>query len=354
MDWPYHVLAMKFTIFGMRFRIYPKRSNRVRLVWSIGPKQNERVFQSEKEARAAARIIAKDYRNRTVTITEKEYDRFMEWKAAEDEKKATMTVAEAVDKFVEARLVEGSVSNQHISGSKSRLRMFAQECNVRVGELTKEMVAKYIASRNGNETTKKNHMIAINMFMGFCVKEGITKNPLRIEIPKAKPAPVEVIRPEHMELIIRKWPTNGLILIYLGGAFGIRSAEIARLRLGNLREDGIVLDVDITKTAKRRLIPYRHVSRERLLELCGERGVIDHIYNLKGAMGYYFTDTSNRKGIPWVRNGLRHSWCSYSMALSGDPSTVSYEAGNSPTILGRNYLNLVTKRDAEEYFSVFR
>ena len=50
-------------------------------------------------------------------------------------------------------------------------------------------------------------------------------------------------------------------------------------------------------------------------------------------------------------NGLRHSYISYRLTLTGDVNRTALEAGNSPAIIHRHYHALVDDpRLAEEWF----
>ena len=56
--------------------------------------------------------------------------------------------------------------------------------------------------------------------------------------------------------------------------------------------------------------------------------------------------------VAWVKNGLRHSFCSYRLAQTSDAAKVALEAGNSPTMIFRHYRELVTPDQAQEWFSI--
>ena len=51
-------------------------------------------------------------------------------------------------------------------------------------------------------------------------------------------------------------------------------------------------------------------------------------------------------------NALRHSYASYRLADIKDAARVALEMGNSPTMLFRNYRELVTEKQAAEWFAV--
>jgi hypothetical protein len=58
-----------------------------------------------------------------------------------------------------------------------------------------------------------------------------------------------------------------------------------------------------------------------------------------------------RAKIEWKQNCLRHSFCSYAVALKGLEWT-SDQADHGIAILKRDYREVVTKEDAKKYFSI--
>ena len=58
-----------------------------------------------------------------------------------------------------------------------------------------------------------------------------------------------------------------------------------------------------------------------------------------------------RAKIEWKQNCLRHSFCSYAVALKGLEWT-SDQADHGIAILKRDYREVVTKEDAAKYFSI--
>lgn len=58
-------------------------------------------------------------------------------------------------------------------------------------------------------------------------------------------------------------------------------------------------------------------------------------------------------GIPWPRNCLRHSYCTYHLALHHDAPKTAHELGHqNPGQLYRAYRNLATPADAAAYFEI--
>jgi hypothetical protein len=60
----------------------------------------------------------------------------------------------------------------------------------------------------------------------------------------------------------------------------------------------------------------------------------------------------NAGGIPARRNGLRHSFITYHMAMHANENLTSAEAGNSPQMIHEHYRALATKAEAEKWFNI--
>jgi hypothetical protein len=56
--------------------------------------------------------------------------------------------------------------------------------------------------------------------------------------------------------------------------------------------------------------------------------------------------------LAWKHNALRHSFCSYRLAIIKNAAQVALEAGNSPQMIFANYRQLVTETEAAKWFAV--
>ena len=59
-----------------------------------------------------------------------------------------------------------------------------------------------------------------------------------------------------------------------------------------------------------------------------------------------------RAGVVWKQNALRHSFISYRCAITKNVAQVSYEAGNSPSIIHTHYLNVRKESEAVAWFGL--
>ena len=114
-----------------------------------------------------------------------------------------------------------------------------------------------------------------------------------------------------------------------------RDGEIFRIRWESFKWDKRIIDLDpaITKINERRHVPLCDRLIDLLMPVRRESGPV---INLKKP-----EDETERlarmTGIPWRRNALRHSFCSYRVAITGDIPLVSTESGNSVQMIKRCY-----------------
>ena len=113
----------------------------------------------------------------------------------------------------------------------------------------------------------------------------------------------------------------------------------------------ITINSDASKTASRRLIPVSENLVRWLEPSAGRQGKIwtggQDAFHHQGQ-----EDTAKAAGVRWKPNGLRHSFCSYRLAIVKSAPQVALEAGNSPAMVFKHYRELVKPADAEKWFSV--
>ena len=137
-------------------------------------------------------------------------------------------------------------------------------------------------------------------------------------------------------------------------------AEFLRLDWSDVHlERGLVsVRAEQAKTAARRSIPLCKTGCELLRPLWTCSGKVAH-YSQENKFTEAAKNAVNQRrksvlGISdrftWKRNALRHSFCSYRLAILRDVGKVAYEAGNSPNMIHKHYHELVTKEDAQLWF----
>ena len=114
----------------------------------------------------------------------------------------------------------------------------------------------------------------------------------------------------------------------------------------------------IAKTAARRLVPLSDAAIAWLRPLAQGTGRLAY-YSQENKFYLAIVSAVNRSRAVtakpefiWKRNGLRHSFCSYRLAVTHDAAKVALEAGNSPTMIFRHYRELVTEDQGKAWFAI--
>jgi integrase len=141
--------------------------------------------------------------------------------------------------------------------------------------------------------------------------------------------------------------------IAIGAFAGLRSKEIERLDWSEVHLTGperfIEVKASKAKTASRRIVPITDNLAQWLAPFAQASGPVV-VYGRNDKQLYQVI--APRAGVEWKRNGLRHSFISYRLAVVKDVGQVSLEAGNSPQMVFRHYRQLVTQSAAAEWFAI--
>jgi integrase len=168
-------------------------------------------------------------------------------------------------------------------------------------------------------------------------------------LPVPKKRPPIYTPPEFRALLAAVAPEWRLPLAICGLA-GLRTCEAERLvwrevRLGKRLIE--VLPENAKNTGRRRLVPihpalmtwFRKAEFAPDDHVCPQDVRIDNL-----------AKRVKRKGVKWVKNGLRHSYGSYRCAVVKSAAQVALEMGNSESIVRSNYLDYVERSAATKWF----
>jgi integrase len=145
----------------------------------------------------------------------------------------------------------------------------------------------------------------------------------------------------------------------IAGFAGLRTAEITRLdwREVDLQERMITVASTKAKTGSRRIVPIADNLLNWLKPVAQSQGAVVPFRSWWNELAAVADRASvireeSEPNFTWRRNALRHSFCSYKLALCGDVARVSYEAGNSPQMVHRHYKALVNEKQGTEWFNI--
>jgi len=291
--------------------------------------------------------------------------------AVQAHQKATKTIQtrkdikEVVDEYLAGKTNAGR-SERHLGDLKSRLGRFSEALQMPMHLLDASIIQEYLDSIKGTGRTRLNYLRPIIALVRYAVRKKYASRDLldeieSIEKPEAKPGKTEIFTPSELDEILTSIRTELVPWIAIGAFAGLRTAELLRLDWKDIHLDRsfIVMQAGNAKTGARRIVPLCQRAIDLLKDHDQEAGPFKH----HKSEGKYFTrlvadmnEARRRRGITqkfkWRQNALRHSYCSYRLAVTQDAAKTALEAGNSQAMIFRHYRELVTEDAAKEWFEL--
>ncbi len=295
---------------------------------------------------------------------------------------SSKTVQEVTAELLAAKDNAG-LSDRHRNDLRRRLKLFGDAFRCPLGDLNAKLIQAYLDGLKGAPRTKLNHFRHIVALVRWAARRRLCPRDLLeelegIELPKAEGGAIGIFSPEQLRDLLegtRQFRPDLVGWVAIAAFCGLRTAELMRLDWSMVKLDRAEPFVEVpaakAKTASRRLVPLCEAAQmwlrgftERLgpvspyseenkvlqsIRGCADRFRRSQAANRAAAGG---GESGKVEAFQWVKNGLRHSFCSYRMAQVRDAARVALEAGNSPSMLFRNYRELVTPEQAERWFGL--
>jgi len=279
------------------------------------------------------------------------------------------TVAEVVAEFIADRRSAGC-SAVHVNDLEIRLGQFSKAFVLPIIAVSAPLVQQWIYGLKNQKTkkdtaarTKENMLRQIVSLFNFARRQKYVPAELALELseistPRKQHAPIGIYTPVEMRAILTAADKTVAPALAIAAFAGLRLAEVSRLNWRDVRlsEKLIVVGAENAKTAARRLVPISdnlaawltpHAKRSGSLNPCDEQAE-----NVGNALGDRFERAAARAKVAWKRNGFRHSYISYRVAVLKDVPAVALECGNSPQVIFSNYRALATDAEAKAWFSI--
>ena len=265
------------------------------------------------------------------------------------------TPAEIAQELIAQKRANG-MSERYCDDLRYRCGRFARTFQCEIGSLTPALVQEFLNELNLSARSVNNFRKTLKTLFEFAkarkylskeidLLEGISR--------QREHSTIEIYTPQEMAALLGAASNTTLLSIALRGFAGLRSAEIERLDWNQIRlgaEPHLIVNADQAKTRSRRLVPISDNLAAWLAPCLKESGPVwphghDYFYEAQRAVAL-------KAQVKWKQNALRHSFISYRMAMVKDANQVALEAGNSPDIIFRNYLELVTQTQARNWFGI--
>ena len=283
------------------------------------------------------------------------------------------TVRQVVDEMLAAKRA-AKLSEVHLKDLNCRLNRFAEAFRLNIGGVSGRMLQTWLDGMTASGRTKRNYLAVIAALFRFCIKHKYLPKEAIEEIEavqqqKEDNGEIEIFTPGEIFEILTAARPEMIPWLAIGGFAGLRSAEIRRLDWSevNLMERHIEITASKAKTAARRLAPITDNLAKWLAPYTKPSGKImdfeswwNQIPKVVEAINGQRRqvvertgkDPSSARKFVWKHNALRHSFCSYRLAVIKNAAQVALEAGNSPQMIFANYRQLVTETEAAKWFGV--
>jgi len=269
-------------------------------------------------------------------------------------------VNQAVAEFLERR--EKKVSERRYRADDSYLGAFESRFGSRfLHEISKIEIRDWADGKGWGAKTKNDALGLVRQLYNDAIERNYTvDNPARIKREPVGGGDVEVFMPEQVQRILNSVEDRLKAFFAILFFSGLRKEEASRLSVAQVRqglESGeIFLPGSFAKTKRSRSVSVCDNLRVWLVRylpadgplLPAERRSMERLDELPGY-------AARKSGVPWIRNGPRHSFGTYFLRLTGDPAETAKQMGNSLTQLDRHYNSRakgVTPETAKRYFAI--
>jgi len=265
-----------------------------------------------------------------------------------------MTVAEAVEKFCEAKEAEG-MSKMYLSDIRTLLGHFAKHFLCPLSSIQPDDLRQYLNTMKIGLVAKGNRRRMLVVLFNFAKAQGWLRAKEETAADalgtyKIKRRDVEIYTPAEMARLLNAADADFVPYLALIAFGGVRREELHKGLLWqsiNFDRGDIIVPAAIAKTNRKRKIP----MHENLLAwLAPYRVKSGPIFALDPT--YRIEKVVAASGVKWKRNGLRHSFGSYRMEQTKNEGQVALEMGNSPQVVKDHYFEIVDERAMREYWSI--
>ncbi len=267
------------------------------------------------------------------------------------------SVSEAFAAFQEAK-EKAHRSRVYLKDIKHRVGGFAKAFSCEVRQLSAQDVADWLEDLDVTPRSINNTALLLRTFFGFCqTRQWLSKDvDLMERVTRKNQAKndIEIFTPPELRKLLDAAIPRLATAIAIQAFAGVRTAELMRMTWDDLekRKGYIEVSASKAKTASRRLIPIQ-ANLSAWLRRKKKEGYENRVWPVIESEYYeQLAKLADKTGVPWKKNALRHSFISYRVAESKNMAATSLEAGNSPRVIQSNYLELVTEKEAKEWFGI--
>jgi integrase len=313
----------------------------------------KRVLNAAKDlakAKAKAReqlALLRDGRSQLGNLDPAMLSEFLAWQGQRANSPAT---AEASRNYVR-HLIERKVQTRTIEGD---LAHFIAKHPGPIADVTAAQVKLHLDSLGVGPRRYNNVRATLVSWFVWARKQSYLPDTMTapqrthaLPVPKKRPA---IYSPAEFRALLAAVAPEWRLPLAICGLGGLRTCEAEKLLWREVKLGKRLIEVlpeNAKNTGRRRLVPIHPALATWLRK--ADFAPEDHVCP-QGLRIDNLAKRMKRKGVKWVKNGLRHSYGSYRCAVVKSAPQVALEMGNSEGIVRSNYLDYVERKDATAWF----
>ncbi len=270
----------------------------------------------------------------------------------------TKPIPELIDEYLKQVAADGR-SGYHLRDLRLRLGKFSKAFSKEISALTSEEINQWLQELGTSLRTRKNYRETVRSFFHHLQRKGYLARGLptaaddtsQVNVPDSD---ILILTVPELRTVLAAAPEWMLPTLVLKVFSGIRTEELWRMHWENIdfTHGYIRLTGAITKTKQKRLVPILPNLKAWLHPYRKMKGRICARWKNSHTLTDSWSVFGQKLGVAMGENKLRHSYISYRVAQTADIPKVAGEAGNSVRVIQKNYLELVTPEQGNEWFSI--
>ena len=262
-------------------------------------------------------------------------------------------MADVVAELVNGLRKDGR-SESHVVEMERVLKKFADTFQCDIGNITAADVDAYLRGLDSSPASRNIYRRKIVTLFNHARRVGYLPDKTTAATKSAKAKEhrheIEIYSSAEMSLLLEHSSDNLRPFIIVCGFSGLRPAEAMRLDWKEIdfASGMILISAGKSKTQSRRFAPLLDNAIKWLLPLAKPAGKVVNVVMIIKAL----QRLARRSSVKMKRNALRHSFCSYRLALTQNANQTALEAGHSADILFKHYRQLTTETEAKRWFSI--
>jgi len=328
------------------------------------------ILQPHKiEVDAAARILAELLERLNGTSLQQAVDFFI----AHGRGMISGATTERVYKAYLEHLHRRGVGNHHLRDVKRFVGAFVETFPVEIATIRTQAIDGWLGALGGKARNKNNARDKVISFFNFAVDKhylpqdtphvakattefGDPRPVITTEAEAAASAqPKDIYLPAEMAKLLAAAEPDIRVTIELKAFSGIRTEELVRLWWVLINENAGYINVtEAIAKVEQRTVPILDNLKRRLAAypLEEKRDRVSKRWGSANSLYHAWKRTAIMAGLPYKKNAFRNSYISYRLAEAKDINVVACESGNSPEMIRKYYLDLVTAEQAKAWFSL--